>query len=129
MKSEDKELAELMRGPTDRVAHPCDRFARQAGYASWTAALKSMLDGYIVSAPGPRVDQSTLDHDLFAQQIRSDGLVSVVQSFGIVSVGVRESFPMEVQALFDEGRLRSAAGSVYLPEFSRTRKISNRDEK
>ncbi|MBN3780487.1 hypothetical protein G3O06_23520 [Burkholderia sp. Ac-20345] len=115
--------------PAVEIEHPCDRFARQAGYGSWAAALVSMRDGHIASAPGPRIGPST--HDLFAQQIRADGLVSVVHpgaSLGLVSVGLRESFPGEIQAVLDEGRLRSAAGSVYLTEFSRTRKNPEGDK-
>ncbi|RQU83917.1 hypothetical protein [Burkholderia cenocepacia] len=123
-------LRELLFAPKAKVEHPCERFARQAGYASWAAALVSMRDGHIVSAPGPRVGRSTLDHDLFAQQIRADGLVSVVytaESHGLVSVGVRESFSTEIQARLDGGWPRSAAGSVYITDFSRTRKTSSKD--
>lgn len=88
-------------GPgTKTVEHPCDKFARGAGYVSWRAALVDMQAGKIITAAGPLFARSALDHMAFMSQIRKDGLVTYVApnyEFGFISVGLGEHFPAEVQ--------------------------------
>ncbi|MCR4471136.1 hypothetical protein [Burkholderia sp. SCN-KJ] len=93
--------AGLFCGPAARIEHPCDRFARGAGYTSWIAARTAMLAGAIVSGPGPRIGKSTLEYELFIKQVRLDGLVMVSprqEWFGLVSVGILERFPKDARA-------------------------------
>lgn len=83
-------------GPGAKIEHPCNAFARRAGYASWAAALIAMEAGKIVTASGPRIGRTAFEYDIFVKQIHADGLVMATPAhaeFGLVSVGLREHFP------------------------------------
>ena len=94
--SESMNAAEVLFGKGAKLVHPCDAFAQRAGYDSWTAALEAMKNGKIVTATGPAIGRTTLDFDMFLDQIHSDGLTMVSprhNEFGLVSVGLHERFP------------------------------------
>ncbi|KUZ76920.1 hypothetical protein [Burkholderia ubonensis] len=101
-------------GTDVQIEHPCDRFARDAGFTSWVAARTALLAGAIVTAPGPRIGKTRLEYDLFVKQIRLDGLVLVPpahECFGLVSVGILERFPKAVQARATGAVKREEEGS------------------
>lgn len=89
-------LVEMFFGAGAKIVHPCDAFAKRAGFPSWAAALAAMKSGKIVTATAPRIVRTTMDYDIFVKKIRDDGLMMISpphDEFGIVSIGLRESFP------------------------------------
>jgi hypothetical protein len=74
------------------VEHPCDAFARSAGYPSWQVALVDMRAGKVVSGAGPRIGKTMLSYNMFLKQIHADGLAIVVDDCGVVAVGLQSNF-------------------------------------
>jgi hypothetical protein len=117
--SKPADLVASLFGPGTTFVHPCDAFARRAGYASWADALVAMKAGKILTATGPSIGKSTLDHDMFVEQVRAEGLISVAPAhaeFGFVSVGPREHFPAKMLEGVEEEASRLRRGGLQVDE-------------
>ncbi|ENZ77981.1 MULTISPECIES: nuclear hormone receptor family protein [Ralstonia] len=92
--------AKLVAPGTKTIEHPCDKFARAAGYLSWRAALVDMQSGKVITAAGPLLAKAPHDYNVFMSQAIKDGMATYVApnyEFGFVSVGLLEHFPADVQ--------------------------------
>ncbi len=86
-----------------KIVHPCNAFAQSAGYESWVSAVASMKQGNVVLGQAPRAGaRSMLDIQLFHEQISKEGLFTITDDLGFVSVGFRENFPADMVSRWEQ---------------------------
>lgn len=78
------------------IVHPCDQWARAAGYGSWHAALLAMKEGCrVLCAHMSQIDssqgKSNLSLDLFMEEIAKQDLHAWSED-GFLYLGLRENF-------------------------------------
>lgn len=79
---------------TIKIAHPCDSWAKSAGYESWQAALTAMKeDGKVIAGAAPQMGKSTISVDLLLEAVRKAGLHYYLTEFGQLILGLRSNFP------------------------------------
>ncbi len=94
--SKPTNLVEAMFGPGAKIVHPCDAFARRAGYPDWASAVQAMKAGKVLVAQGPKVGNSMMDLMMFIEQVRTEGFHCCADDLGWVWLGLKENFPQSV---------------------------------
>ena len=89
-------LPGLLSPAAHEIAHPCDRWARAAGYSSWRAALLAMKEeGRVLCAHTSQIDsgqsKSNLSFQLFMDEIAAQDLHTCSEG-GFVYLGLKSRF-------------------------------------
>ena len=94
------------------IVHPCDSWAKSAGFASWQVALSAMNDAHILTgsmyAVSPGV-KSMLGLKLFMETVKENGLHTFATEDGSVIVGHQVNFPADLLAAQEKQESEMAA--------------------
>lgn len=89
------------------IVHPCDHYARGAGFPSWRVALDAIKAGAVIAAHLPAAGKSTLNLQLFMAQVETDGLMMVAlpsDILGRIFVGFPNNFPKDALEEIEQER-------------------------
>lgn len=92
------------------IVHPCQTFAASAGYASWQDVVTSAKAGQIITGAAPHIGKTVINLKLFSAEVEREGLYMFVDDFGMLALGLKESFPSETLAYVEEQVQRLLAG-------------------
>lgn len=81
--------------------HPCESWAKSAGYTDWAAALTAFKEGKVLSGPTLAIQSSAktaIGMMLFMEESKKAGLHTYATEGGTIFVGRHENFPAELLA-------------------------------